>query len=227
MAQSLVGSLLLSLRFWYASNSTGLQSQIPWRFSVPLLDPQVGECLVGSRTFATVWKLLWYNCSPVWGSSAWWIYGGANDDLLQEDLCHMQCLPGLLQPEPSSPWQPLLVCDSAGNTHSKADVVLSLVGSLGPGAHKVLFESTEHLWCVWALTLNTILPILPPCWGFSFALGHGYLFLVGSNFLLYKIASATSCNFGVPQEYVGQSQILFWVLKWIILHIKILYMICF
>jgi len=28
-----------------------------------------------------------------------------NGDLLQEDLCHTPCLPGLLQPEPLSVWQ--------------------------------------------------------------------------------------------------------------------------
>ena len=32
------------------SNPTGLQSQIPWEFLVPLPDPQVGESVVGPRT---------------------------------------------------------------------------------------------------------------------------------------------------------------------------------
>ena len=44
------------------------------------------------------------------------------------------------------------------------------VGS--PGAHKVLFEPSEHLWWVWDLILNTISPVLPSCWDFSFALGR-------------------------------------------------------
>ena len=30
--------------------STGLRSQIPWEFSVPLLDPQVGKSVVGPRS---------------------------------------------------------------------------------------------------------------------------------------------------------------------------------
>ena len=47
------------------------------------------------------------------------------------------------------------------------------MGSLGPGTHKVLFEPSEHLWWVWGLILNTILPLLPSYWGFSFVLGHG------------------------------------------------------
>ena len=33
-----------------AQSPTGLQSQIPWQFSVPLLDPQVRKSVVGSRT---------------------------------------------------------------------------------------------------------------------------------------------------------------------------------
>ena len=54
--------------------------------------------------------------------------------------------------------------------NSKAGLVQSLVGSLGPGVHKVLFELPERLWWVWSLILNVILPFLPTCWGFFFAL---------------------------------------------------------
>ena len=36
------------------SDLTGLQSQIPWGFSVPLLDFQVGKSVVGPRTSAIV-----------------------------------------------------------------------------------------------------------------------------------------------------------------------------
>ena len=83
-----------------AQSSTGLQSQIPWVFSVPLLSLQVGKSVVGPRTFLTVWEFLWYNCSAICGSSAWWLYVGANSDLLQEGSCYMLGDPGLLQPEP-------------------------------------------------------------------------------------------------------------------------------
>ena len=61
------------------------------------------------------------------------------------------------------------------------------VGSLGPSAHTVLFESSEHLWWVWGLIINMISPLLPSCWGSSFVLGRGYLFLVGSNILLSMV----------------------------------------
>ena len=63
--------------------------------------------------------------------------------------------------------------------HSKAGVAQSLVGSLGPGAHKVLFEPSESLWRVWGLILHVISPLLPSCWGFSFALGCGVSFFGG------------------------------------------------
>ena len=71
--------------------------------------------------------------------------------------------------------------------HSKAGLAQSLAGSLGPGMHKVLFEPSECLWWIWGLILNTILPHLPSCWGFSFTLGCGVSFLVGSNILLSMV----------------------------------------
>ena len=34
------------------------------------------------------------------------------------------------------------------------------MGSLGPSAHKILFEPSEHLWRVWGLILKMISPLL-------------------------------------------------------------------
>ena len=51
--------------------------------------------------------------------------------------------------------------------------------SLGPGVHKILLEPPEYLWWVWGLILNAISPLLPSCWGFSFALGHRVSFFGG------------------------------------------------
>ena len=54
----------------------------------------------------------------------------------------------------------------------KHSSVSASMGSLDPGAH-------GFVWALWAslvgmgLILNTILPLLPSCWGFSFALGRG------------------------------------------------------
>ena len=84
--------------------------------------------------------------------------------------------------------RPLLTHASAGDTQTLKDRSGSVsVGSLGPGAHKVLFKPSEHLWQVWGLILNVILPLLLSCWGFSFALGYGVSFLVGSNILLSMV----------------------------------------
>ena len=94
LAQSLVGTLLLSLGSWCAQSfvlclykqtcipnlfpqscgSSVIKSHWPpkrisWESSVPLPDPPVGKSVVGPRTFITVQELLWYNCSPVCGSS--------------------------------------------------------------------------------------------------------------------------------------------------------------
>ena len=157
------------------SKPTGLQSQISCGFSVPLPDTQDGKSVVGPRTLATVWKRLWYNCSPVFGSSGRWLCSGADGDLHQEDLCHMPRLPGLLEPEPLSLGWPVPLQETL--RHPQAGLAQSLFGSLflslGPVAHKALFAPSEHLW---GLILNTIEPLLHSCWGFSFALGHGVIF---------------------------------------------------
>ena len=66
-----------------------------------------------------------------------------------------------------------------------------------PGAHKVLFELSEHLWQVWGFILNIILHLLLSCWGFSFALGCGIYFFGGIQLFPVNGCSAESCNFGV------------------------------
>ena len=110
----------------------------------------------------------------------WRLYGGVNGDLLQEGLYHT---PVCCTQSPCPCGRPLLTHTSAGDTQTlQGRFGLVSVGS--PGAYKVLFEPSKHLWWVWSLILNTILPLLLSCWGFSFALGRGVYFLVGSNILL-------------------------------------------
>ena len=126
--------------------------------------------VVGPRIFATLREILWYSCSPVCGLSARWLCGGA----------HMPRPLGLLQPEPLSPWQDTV--DSwlhRRHSHIQRQLWFHLVGPLGPGEYKVLFEPSKPLWWVWGLILNAILPLLSSCWGFSFALGHGISFFGG------------------------------------------------
>ena len=182
--QSCVSSVIKSL--WPPkSNSLGI--------SVPLPDPQVGKSAMGSRTFLTVQTFLWYNCSVVCGSSAQWLYGGVNGNLLQEHLCPTQvCC--TQSPCPCS--RPLLTHTSTGDTQTLKGRSGSVsVGS--PGVHKVLFEPSECLWWVWSLILNAILPLLPSCLGFSFALGCGVYFFGGIQHSPTGGCSAASCNFGV------------------------------
>ena len=59
---------------------------------------------------------------------------------------------GLLHPEPLSLWQ--ATADWYLHRRLKHRSGSVSVGSLGPGAQKVLFEPSEHLWWVWSLILN-------------------------------------------------------------------------
>ena len=83
----------------------------------------------------------------------------------------------------------MLTCTSTGNTEILKGRSGSVsVGSLGPGAHMVMFKLSKHLWKVWSLILNVISPALQSCRGFSFALGCGVsFFLLGSNTLLLLV----------------------------------------
>ena len=121
----------------------------------------------------------------------------------------MGCLPGRLvgftccasqvcwSQSPCSHGRPLLTCASAGDTQTLKGRSGSVsVGSLGPGAHKVLFEPSQDLWWVWGLFLKIILPFLPSCWGF-FALGPGVSFFGEIQHSPVYSCSAVSCNFEV------------------------------
>ena len=47
------------------------------------------------------------------------------------------------------------------------------------GHYSLPSVTSEHLWQVWDFVSNVIVPLLPSCWGFSFALGHGVSFFGG------------------------------------------------
>ena len=106
-------------------------------------------------------------CFPVL-CKFWRLYGGINGDLLQEGLCHTQIY-CTQSPCPRS--SPLLTCTSSGDTQTQ--FCLSLCRVSGSWCAQGMFEPSEHLWQVWGLILNVISPLLPSCWGFSSALGHG------------------------------------------------------
>ena len=82
--------------------------------------------------------------------------------LLQEGLCHTQVY-WTQSPCPCS--SPLLIYTSSRDTQTQ--VYLSLCGISGSWCTQGMFEPSEHLWQVWGLTLNVILPLLPSCRGFS------------------------------------------------------------
>ena len=98
----------------------------------------------------------------------------------------MACLLVLLQPEPLFPWKATAF---TGDTHSKSGLVQSLWGLLVCARH-----------CLSPLSLAGMgfdlkCDFIPPTvlLGFSFPLGVGCLFLVGTNLLLLMI---------VPQQVV-------------------------
>ena len=73
----------------------------------------------------------------------------------------------------------------------------SLHLSLGPHEHEVSFAPSKHLWKLWDLILNAIASLIPSCWDFSFALGHGVSFFGGIQHPPIDGFSAASCDFGV------------------------------
>ena len=101
----------------------------------------------------------------------WWLCGGVNGNLLQEGLCHTEVY---CTQSPCPCGRPLLTCISTGDTQTQ--FWLSLCEGSGSWCTQGLFEPSKDLWKVWGLILNLILPLLPTCWGFSFALGHGVYF---------------------------------------------------
>ena len=59
-----------------------------------------------------------------------------------------------------------------------------------------LFEPSEQLWQLWGLIPNMILPLLPSCWCFSFALGCEISSSCRIQHSPVHGCSAASCNFG-------------------------------
>ena len=93
----------------------------------------------------------------------WQLYSGVNGDLLQEGLCHTQvCC--TQSPCPCS--RPLLTCISTRDVQTRS---VSVSGVPGSWCAQGLFEPSERLWWEWDLILNVNSPLLPSCWGFSFA----------------------------------------------------------
>ena len=130
----------------------------------------LGQSLVGSLLLSLEsWHTRFCLCPPRVCFQVlcefWHLYGGDNGDLLQEGLCHNQvCCAQSPRPHGS----PLLTHTSIED--AQTNFFLSLCGVSGSQCAQVLFDPSECLWWVRGLILNAISPLLPPCWGFSFAL---------------------------------------------------------
>ena len=87
--------------------------------------------------------------------------------------------PGLLYPES------LLRRQATADPSTSTEDTETLKGRSGSvsvgssGAYGVLSEASESLWLGRVLILNVISPLLPSCWGFSFALRCGVSFFGG------------------------------------------------
>ena len=71
-----------------------------------------------------------------------------------------------------------------------------------------MFEPSKRLWQLWGLILNVVSPLLPSCWGYSFALGCGISFFGGIQHSPVDSCSAVSSNFGVLTEDEHRSSTL-------------------
>ena len=158
-----------------SSNPTGLQNQISWGFSVPLLDTQVEKSVVGPRTFLI-------NSVRIVGTIVLQFVGCLLDSFMVELMatssksanatCYMSQICCIQSPCTHS--KPVLTWASPGDAQTLKGRFNSVsVRFLGPSAHKALFEPSKHLCQVWGLILNVISPLqlsspLPWMWGIFF-----------------------------------------------------------
>ena len=70
--------------------------------------------------------------------------------------------------------------------HAKGGLTQSL-WAMGPGAQKVLFETSKHLWQVWDLILNVLHPSYNLAGAYPLPLDIGVFIFVGSNILLSMV----------------------------------------
>ena len=134
-----------------------IQSQIPWDSQSFCWIPRFGNLMWGLEpsqqyeNFFSIIVLQFVVCPP---GPLWWgyrLYGRANGNHLQEDLCHTLCLPGWLLLVPLSPRKATAdphLCRRPSNTENRCSFPMGL------GAHKVLFVPFKSLWQVWGLILT-------------------------------------------------------------------------
>ena len=112
-------------------------------------------CLCPPRAYCPALRTFWRLCD------------GVNADLLQEGLRHTQVC---CTQSPCPCGRPLLA-----RTSRRCSNPLLSQSLWGPRVRCApgWLEPSERLWWEWGLILNVSSPLLPTCWGFSFALGRG------------------------------------------------------
>ena len=151
----------------------------------PTTDPRLHWRLL--ETLGKVWvSVLWGHCSFLLGPECTQVSVCAlQESISQSCVSSGSSMMGLLAtsskrayaiPKSAAPRAPPLrqtTADLYLHRRPSNTVYLSLCGVSGSWCTQGLFEPSEHLWQEWGLILNAYLPLLPSCWGFSFALGRG------------------------------------------------------
>ena len=159
--------------------------------SVPTLQQATTNpclCQRHQDTHRQVWvSLLWGHCSFLQGPGAHKVLFVPSKSLFpQSCVSSGSSMAGLMVTSPKRAYviprstAPRSLCPSSSSllTHTpsgdtQTQFCLSVCRASGSWCTQGMFEPSKHLWRVWGLILNAILPLLLSCWGFSFALGHG------------------------------------------------------
>ena len=160
------------------------------------LRASLGHSLVGSRILSPG---SWYTQGSVYAlqesvSQSCVSSGGSMVGLMVTSSKRAYAIPRPAAPRAPAPQQS--TADPYLLNRQPNTVLAQSLGSLGPGVHKVCLNPLS-VWQVRDLILNVISPLLPSCWGFSFALGCGVSLFGGIQHPPVNGCSAVSCSFGV------------------------------
>ena len=168
-----------------------LPHSVPPTLQQATADPRLHQRLLD--THGPVWvSLLWGHCSFLLGPGAHKVLLVPSKSLFPQSCVNSgSSMVGLMAtsskrayaiPRSAAPRAPAPVESTADpylhRRHSNTVLSQSPWG-LWSWCTQSMFEPSEHVWRVWGLILSMNLPLLPPCWGFSFALDVGYLFTWG------------------------------------------------
>ena len=162
-----------------------LLHSVPPTLQQATTDPHLHQRLLG--THGQIWvSLLWDHCSFLLGPGVYKVLfvpskclfpqscvssGGSMVRLMATSSERAYAIPRSTAPRAPALAEVHCWCVLPQETlkHSSG----GLCGVSGSWCTQGLFEPSEHLWQLWGLIPNVISPLLPSCWGFSFALGCG------------------------------------------------------